>query len=470
MRWQAEGKVGAMSNATRKQPKRLVAALAAALGMIGLQSGAFASVLSVTSCADDGSEGSLRQVAAQAIHGDTIDLSGLSCVSSTVTLTQGEIVLPYNVTLNGPASADLTVSASGSRVFTSTSQDKPAPYLAIQNLKISGGRVNGGYADATGGCVQAAGQVTLSNSSVSDCSANSDTGSSRGGAIYAESVSLVSSRVSSSAVNAPAPGQVARGGGIYVRNGSLYCRDSTISGNVATAESESDRAEGGGVLAMNSDVHLYRCTVDSNAADSAGGVGQVAFYDGVQQTLIENSTISGNSSRSLIAAAGFNLTCSKCSPSPVQLYNSTVAFNTGLSNYVAGIYTNGAILAQSSIVANNVGAGSVEMDTFSHRLGGVGNLVMSSNVVPEAGTVVSSADPQLAPLSDNGGATRTHALTAQSPALGAGNNSLNYVTDQRGDGFARAVAGSVDIGAFQSQAATPALAVGDAIFSGSFND
>lgn len=458
-----------MSNATRKQPKRLVAALAAALGLIGLQSGAFASVLSVTSCADDGSSGSLRQVAAQAVHGDSIDLSGLSCIGSTVTLTQGEIVLPYNVTLNGPASADLTVTASGSRVFSSTSTDQPAPYLAIQNLKISGGRVNASTDDVAGGCIMASGRVTLNNSSVADCSANTDYGSARGGGIFADSVELISSRVSGNGANAPGHASLARGGGIYVTT-SLYCKDSTISGNTALAESESDMADGGGAMLFNANLSMYRCTVDSNAADRGAGLSQTVLYGPHQTTLVANSTISGNVASSAYSAAGLQVFCPDCTPADVQIYNSTIAFNGSQSTYAAGVFTNGAIVAQSSIIANNTGAGGIALDAFARRFAGASNLVMSNNAPPEAGAVVSSADPLLEQLADNGGATRTHALTASSPALGAGNNVLGYTTDQRGNGFSRTFGGSVDIGAFQTQAASPARASGDAIFAGSFND
>ena len=65
-------------------------------------------------------------------------------------------------------------------------------------------------------------------------------------------------------------------------------------------------------------------------------------------------------------------------------------------------------------------------------------------------------DPTLA---DNGGLTLTHALVAGSPAINAGDNSLAtetglaggpaLTTDQRGTGFDRIAAGTVDIGAFE---------------------
>ena len=62
-------------------------------------------------------------------------------------------------------------------------------------------------------------------------------------------------------------------------------------------------------------------------------------------------------------------------------------------------------------------------------------------------------DPNLA---DNGGPTLTHALVPGGLAVNAGDNSkavdadgnpLDY--DQRGEGFARIVDGTVDIGAFE---------------------
>jgi hypothetical protein len=65
--------------------------------------------------------------------------------------------------------------------------------------------------------------------------------------------------------------------------------------------------------------------------------------------------------------------------------------------------------------------------------------------------------PQLLPLADNGGPTRTHALAAGSPALDAGSNLLQLVTDQRGNGFPRVLGAAADIGAYEGTRALPAL-------------
>jgi hypothetical protein len=62
------------------------------------------------------------------------------------------------------------------------------------------------------------------------------------------------------------------------------------------------------------------------------------------------------------------------------------------------------------------------------------------------------AAPLLGPLQDNGGPTRTHALLEGSPAIDTGNNAENLDFDQRGEGFARTVGVSADIGAFETQA------------------
>ncbi|MBS0486638.1 MAG: hypothetical protein JSS13_04800, partial [Proteobacteria bacterium] len=99
----------------------------------------------VTSCADDGSAGTLRAVVALAGSGDIIDLSGLpgidpACTDSTITLAQGEIAISHNMTLIGPSSATLTITAGGkNRVLNSTSTDLPNAYLKITSLTISGG-------------------------------------------------------------------------------------------------------------------------------------------------------------------------------------------------------------------------------------------------------------------------------------------------------------------------------------------
>jgi hypothetical protein len=71
----------------------------------------------------------------------------------------------------------------------------------------------------------------------------------------------------------------------------------------------------------------------------------------------------------------------------------------------------------------------------------------------QLGNVGDPLDPMLAPLANNGGPTRTHALLAGSPAIDQGDNNGAPTTDQRGVSRPRDGDGNgsriVDIGAFE---------------------
>ena len=51
--------------------------------------------------------------------------------------------------------------------------------------------------------------------------------------------------------------------------------------------------------------------------------------------------------------------------------------------------------------------------------------------------------------SRNGGETRTHAITAASPAFDTGNNMAGSTFDQRGPSFPRVVGAAADIGSYE---------------------
>jgi hypothetical protein len=428
--------------------KKLAAGLSLAISLIGVQAHVFAKGATVTnpgvvsSCADDNSSGTLRQVIAGTLSGDQIDLSGLSCANNKILLTQGEIVIGRDLVLSGASGAGLTITSTTGRVLHST-----ATNLSIVNLTISGGNVYTGSDDAEGGCILAEGNVSLTGSVVSDCVASSTNASARGGAISAHSLSLVKSIISGSSAIASGYYQLARGGGVYAAG--LSCTDSTLSGNLVSGDSGNGYGQGGGALIPGGDVSLSRCTIDSNAAGEGGGLMQIVFPGTAPVvTSIQNSTISGNTAT--FASAGVSVFCSDCTPQPVQLLNSTVAFNSSPLSYGDGVNTNGVVNAQSSIIANNgAGKGNAFADVFATGLTGADNLVMATNVNAAPGVVTVNADPLLMPLADNGGPTRTHNMQASSPVMQIGNNSALLVTDQRGNGFPRTDNGLVDIGAFQ---------------------
>jgi hypothetical protein len=170
-------------------------------------------------------------------------------------------------------------------------------------------------------------------------------------------------------------------------------------------------------------------TLSGNSADFGGGI-----YNGGAGTVeLRNSTLSGNSATTGggIENAGGTST----------LTNTIVTASPSGGN-CAGAITNGGHNLDS---ATTCGWGSND-----------GSL--------------SNTDPLLGPLADNGGITETRALLAGSPAINAGDNSLipPDVTDldadgntseplpfdQRGLGFPRIIASTVDIGAFEADSPT----------------
>ena len=78
-------------------------------------------------------------------------------------------------------------------------------------------------------------------------------------------------------------------------------------------------------------------------------------------------------------------------------------------------------------------------------------------------------NPQLAPLADNGGRTKTHVLLPGSPAIDAGDPDFESppLFDQRGAPFPRVVNGRIDVGAyeFQPPPTSPAPLLLDAVSS-----
>ena len=151
--------------------------------------------------------------------------------------------------------------------------------------------------------------------------------------------------------------------------------------------------------------------------------------------------------------------------------NDTIAYNTVASGgYGGGLdVPGGTATLDNTIVALNThagtpddislyGGGTVNTANGYNNLigtGGSGGLINGVN-----GNQVGVSNPGLAPLADYGGATQTCALLPGSPAIDAGAASISGVTipttDQRGLGRV----GNVDIGAFESQGFTLAVASG----------
>ena len=363
-----------------------------------------AATIVVTHCLDDGSAGSLREAVDTAISGDIVDLGALSC--STITLTQGALVVAVDdLTLQGPTDRELAIDGNGAdRVILQTGFGM----LGVSDLHIQNGRYEGPGPDeaALGGCIHSAYDLTLDHVTVSGCS-----------------------------VGSTVHQNFAAGGGVFVA-GALAMTSSTISDNAVVT----DYGTAGGVVALFGGVTISSSTISGNSAPIGAGI--YVYYETAR---IGNSTISGNTATQ--AGGGIAVAYGT-----LELDNSTVTSNTAATGGGLAFLNPLSADLQSTILAANIAtdgaSAGADIDGAGTTLTGANNLVTGSNAALPADTL--SADPQLLPLADNGGPTRTHALAATSPAIDAGNNDGLHEFDQRGSGYARTNGIATDIGAFET--------------------
>ncbi|HJT99513.1 MAG TPA: choice-of-anchor Q domain-containing protein, partial [Rhodanobacteraceae bacterium] len=438
--------------------------------------------LPVTSCADDGSPGTLREVIAGAGEGDVVDLSGLDC--GTITLTQGVIDLSVlgdhhvnDLSIVGPGSDVLTIDGNGDRVLAHGDFEVGLGTLAIGDLSIA----NGNYTHGLASCIDSSGVVQLTRAVVTGCEASGGGPLTFGGAVSAAYLEMSYSTISDSSSSA-AGDNVAIGAGAYV-SGDATLQNSTISGNVVIAETPGDGtyylSAGGGlyvrgaltlrqsVVAHNAlyvpsfnygwgggifvraDTEIESSAFHSNFATRGGGLYKAVFshYGDPGTTLtVGNSTFWYN-----FASMGAGLASAR----PATIASSTISENFG--SFGAGgawIAAPATLTLQSSIVARNRSGDYVGLYCDLLASGGVTG---SNNLVIVAGetTILPPdtliADPLLATLGDHGGPTPTVPFYEASPALDAGANPAAFAFDQRGDGFLREVGNAPDIGAIERQ-------------------
>jgi hypothetical protein len=397
----------------------------------------------VTSCADDGRDGTLRSAVALAGYQDTIDLTRLQC--SRITLEQG--VLRTSASIVGPGADRLTIDGNyQDRVFDSGA-------ISITGATITHGlstSVIGQTDVAAGGCITALG-VTLVDAAVVDCIADGARGAAGGGIQSQYYVSLTRSTVSGNV--AMSDGGNAYGGGIAAPYASVFAEASEISDNTAIGADATSR---GGAFFVWGGFRLVRSTLAGNSADLGGAIYQRQGSYSFGHSEIFASTLSGNTASKSGGGAFLVL------PASLTIASSTITLNSAQDGDVGGILMTiradapyGSYLAfvDSSIIANNAApastlAADIDVDHSESLItfGDENILTSVGHFVPDTYTI---ADPMLAPLAANGGPTRTHALMPGSPAIDAGSDAANLGIDQRGN--ARVAGPQADIGAYELQ-------------------
>ena len=416
-----------------------------------------ASTLPVTSCADDGSAGTLRTVLASAADGDTVDLGALTC--STITLAEGAVTTAVdNVTIAGPGRNALTIDAAHlDRAIVLSG----AGTLSISDLTIANGYLPGDY---NGGCVRSYGNLSLVRTTVTGCEIVAVGYAAGGGAAARANMALIDSTVSGNSVSSTSNYYGYLYGGGVNAVGTMTIESSTISGNTQQFLGDVTPysiAYGAGV-ASRASTTITASTIEGNTGSTyGGGVFFTASGDGFIRLAILRSTISGNAA----SLGGGGVGVGGLFPARLAsfvLHGSTVAENS-TGGVGGGIRFRDYTLAdmQSSIIASNTAAISPDLHAVAHiAIYGADNLIDQVETGTELPADTLHGDPMLEPLADNGGPTRTHALAAGSPAIDAGNNYFDDANDQRGEGYERVANGRADIGAFEVQASDRIFADG----------
>jgi hypothetical protein len=460
--------------------------------------------------ANDSGPDSLRDAIAQANTRpgtDTIEFSP-ELAEMPIGLTSGEITIDDSLFIYG-LGRDLTVidAQQNSRIFNVTDT---APRVVFGDLTLTGGRSAGpggaifahpGFgsfltlADATvtgnqtegdssgGAGIYSARFLTLTRSVISE---NETWGvGAQGGGVFAEYVRMFSSTISGNKTHGLAAGcgglrgaeinmddsqvignrvEDGPGGGLCGQIANIAL--STISGNVTVG----DGGWGGGLYAQYAEV--IDSTINDNKTYGYYSVGGGVFA--LNQAFILQSTISANQTQGRYAhGAGVG------TYGTAFIQQSTITGNElsgELGSVGAGVFAN-QLVASNSIVARNTavyGAGIYDQDlyfdnaTIDHSLIGSNrstNLQEAPVGSPDAaGNFVGDSqgsgviDPQLEPLADNGGLTRTHRLLG-GPAIDSAGALISF-HDQRGTPFLRDRNGGPDMGAYEVQALPPDLGDG----------
>ena len=280
----------------------------------------------------------------------------------------------------------------------------------VANLTISGNN-NSRVFNVSGGVVNISGVTIIEGASVE----GGGILNSGDGALTLTNVVLTRNRVSV-------------GGGGVANFGTLTMIDVTVSLNTTGAT-------GGGIANdVDGKLTISGSTIDGNTAtNGSGGILNFGALDMANSTVSTNAA--GNNSGGIFNSGDLTLT------------NVTVKDNSAGSG--GGIFfSSGTAKLLNTIIANNVTGG----DCFGVNSTSLGyNLDTDGTCNLTHLTDLPSTIPNLGPLLNNGGSTKTHALLSGSPAI-------DYIpavdcvvsTDQRGVVRPQPVGGDCDIGAYEA--------------------
>jgi CSLREA domain-containing protein len=273
-----------------------------------------------------------------------------------------------------------------------------------------------GNAGAPGGAIFNSADAVLKR-----CTLTRNEGTAGGGILNGGTLSLEGSTLD----NNQAIGANGEGGAIGIATGSpaakTSVRDSTLSHN---------RAARGGAISNIGSLTLLNSTLSGNAATAQGG----ALFNKDGSSFIGAATFYGNTAQN----GGGIYNVKGTAETTVTVMSTILRAGATGANIVN---VTGATFVSSGYNLSSDAAGG---DTGT----GPGGFLLNTDDIR-------NTDPNLGPLQNNGGPTKTHALLFPSAAIDSGNDFIQVLpfrvkTDQRGQGYPRQIGERVDKGAAES--------------------
>ncbi|MEM7799555.1 MAG: choice-of-anchor Q domain-containing protein [Chloroflexota bacterium] len=258
-----------------------------------------------------------------------------------------------------------------------------------------------------------------------------------------------------------------KGGGIVLEDSvSLTIREMTFSNNSAfvggaifnrgtseleifdtTFDSNTSVSDGGAISSSGGNLNIESSTFVSNLSGASGGAIK-HFSSTSQSSMVKNSTFTLNSGKQGIlyydglAASVVNST----------INDNTVRIGAIYSDFGADVTVSNSIIydikkdASSGNLAEGGACAAASAGTFN--VASTNNIVAFDNTLCQA-SAVSTDDPILGPLADNGGPTQTMEPASGSPAIGNADAGVCPTTDQRGVSRPQPADGACDVGAVE---------------------
>jgi len=379
---------------------------------------------------------------------------GISAVNSTAVIQESEFERNIASNSGGALRAINTDFSLTDSTFVDNSARQGGGVAAVTpvNAMITNTLFKNNRAQQEGGAIYAlSGTTTITDTTLTG---NESDGSGGGLALTGGLTEIKNSRIE---------GNIAGGGGggLYVINGTARLEASEVDGNQAqdgaglavstggagiavdtTFSNNEAAAQGGGIqIQSGASLDATRITMQGNRALLGGGLANRGT------TTLTNTTLSGNS-----AADQGGAIYSFDSNTQLTLSSSTISNNSaGVSGGGIVERNTQSLDVQNTLVAANTSVSAADVsgtfeDQGNNLIGSAeGSVGFTRSLL--VGSAATPLDPELAPLADNGGLTRTHLLQSDSPAINAASPDQTLGMDQRG--LARVVGAAMDIGAVE---------------------